>query len=67
MKFASSLADPDVWFCAAVKADGFQYYDYVLIYVDDILALSHHPQQILKTLGSLYHLKENSIEQPKRY
>jgi hypothetical protein len=31
------------------------------------LALSHDPKQIVKTLGSLYHLKENSVEWQKRY
>jgi hypothetical protein len=63
MNFTSSLADPDVWYRAAVRPeDEFQYYEYVLIYVDDILALSHDPKQIVKTLGSLYHLKENSVE-----
>ena len=68
MNFTSSLADPDVWYRAAVKPDsGFKYYEYVLIYVDDILALSHRPQDIMKTLGGLYRLKENSVERPKRY
>jgi hypothetical protein len=39
--FTSSLADPDVWYRAASKPDGFEYYEYVLAYVDDILVLSH--------------------------
>ncbi len=58
MGFTSSLADPDVWFRPAVKPDGFQYYEYVLAYVDDILALSHDPQKILMTLSNFYRLKE---------
>ena len=31
--------DPDVWLRKAVKADGFQYYEIVLCYVDDVLCI----------------------------
>ena len=43
--FTSCLADPDVWFRAAKKADGFEYYEYVLVYVD--IYLFCHINQIL--------------------
>jgi hypothetical protein len=46
--FISSLADPDVWYREATKPDGFQYYEYLLAYVDDILVLSHDPVTIMK-------------------
>ena len=36
-----SKADPDVWLCAAVKLHGFEYYEYVLCYVDDVLVIAH--------------------------
>jgi hypothetical protein len=49
MGFTSRLADPDVWFCPATKPNGFQYYEYVLAYVDDILAISHDAHKILFT------------------
>ena len=33
-------ADPDLWFKAQVRPnDGFEYYEYVLLYVDDSLAI----------------------------
>jgi hypothetical protein len=41
MNFKPTLADPDVWLRAACKEDGFEYYKYILVYVDDILAISH--------------------------
>jgi hypothetical protein len=63
--FISSLADPDVWYQASTKPDGFQYYEYVLIYVDDILILSHQPNKTMNALGALYHLKEGSVGPPK--
>ena len=34
--FQSSPADPDVWLRPAVKFNGDEYYEYVLMYVDDI-------------------------------
>jgi hypothetical protein len=29
--FTSCLADPDVWFRAAKKPDGYEYYEYILV------------------------------------
>jgi hypothetical protein len=64
--FTSSLADPDVWYRATSKPNGFEYYEYVLAYVDDILALSHNPIAIMKALEDFYRLK-GGYEKPKRY
>ena len=41
MSFKPSQVDPDVWMRPATKPDGEEYYEYVLVYVDDILAISH--------------------------
>ena len=51
----------------ATKPDGFEYYEYVLIFVDDILHVSHNPMPTLKTLGKIYELKDGNIGPPKRY
>jgi hypothetical protein len=64
--FTSSLADPDVWLRAASKSDGFQYYEYMLVYVDDLLVLSHQATSIMQTLEDFYRLKEE-YSKPKRY
>ena len=42
--FIPSKADPDVWMRPATKSNGEQYYEYLLVYVDDILNISkeHH-------------------------
>jgi hypothetical protein len=55
--YTSSLADPDVWYRKEVKPDGSQYYGYVLVYVDDILAISHDPRTTMKALSKLFRLK----------
>lgn len=47
MNFKPSRADPDAWIRPAIKLDNEKYYEYILVYVDDILAISHNPQQIM--------------------
>jgi hypothetical protein len=64
--FTSSLADPDVWYRAATKPDGFQYYEYLFVYVDDMLVISHDPVTIMKTMEEFYRLKDG-YEKPTRY
>ena len=66
--FQSSLADPDVWLRAATKGDGEQYYEYVLMYVeDDILAISSDPEAILRDVQTTFKLKNDKIETPEFY
>ena len=40
MGFKSCLADPNVWLHPATKDDGTEYYEYILVYVDDLLVIS---------------------------
>ena len=47
----------------ATKPDGYRYYEYILIYLDDILFISHQAEKFMETLGSLYKLKKD----PKTY
>jgi len=65
--FKNSKADPDVWMRKAQKSNGFFYWEYVLCYVDDILAISHDPQGILNVIAKKVTLKPGSIEEPKSY
>ncbi len=39
----------------------------LLIYVDDILAISHRPQQTMSQIQDLYLLKDDSMGPPKHY
>jgi Reverse transcriptase (RNA-dependent DNA polymerase) len=57
--FKPCLADPDVWMRPAVKPNGDKCYDYVLIYVDDLLVCSIDPDGIMSTLADVYRLKED--------
>jgi len=64
--YKSCLANPDVWFHPAMKENGYQYYDYVLVYVDDLLVLSHQGEKTMKALEDFYHLKDD-FAPPARY
>jgi Reverse transcriptase (RNA-dependent DNA polymerase) len=48
--YKSCLADNDVWMRPNAKLNGFKYYEYVLVYTDDILSISHHPLDVLTKL-----------------
>jgi hypothetical protein len=64
--FTSCLADPDVWYRAARKPCGAEYYEYILVYVDDVLALSHQPEVIMQSLETYYRLK-GGYSKPTQY
>lgn len=67
MGFTSSVADPDVWYRAAVKSDGECYYEYVLAYVDDLLAISVDPVGVMKQIEKRFKFKGDKIEVPSSY
>ena len=51
MEYKPIKADPDVWIKPATKPDGTMSYETVLVYVDDILHVSHSTEPVMKTLG----------------
>ena len=65
--FQSTMADPDVWLRAASKDDGEQYYEYVLMYVDDIIAFSCDPKVILEEVQKTFKLINDRIKPPEFY
>lgn len=50
LNFKPCQADPDVWTQPAVKPDSIEYYKYALIYVYDILVISHRASTIMDNL-----------------
>ena len=66
--FTSCKADPDVWMREAVKPDGHEYWEYVLLYVDDALCCSCNPKEVLSNeLGKFWTMKKGSIGPPNKY
>ena len=68
LDFESCPADPDVWMRLAMKADGSEYYEYILLYTDDAIVVSEIAEHILRTkLGKYFELKQSSIAPPSLY
>jgi Reverse transcriptase (RNA-dependent DNA polymerase) len=65
--FTSSRGDPDVWFRPAQKSNGEEYYEYLFVYTDDILAIGVDPKDILMKLNKYFKLKPDSIHPPDDY
>jgi hypothetical protein len=64
MGFNPTIADPDVYQQAITKLDGFKYYKFILMYVDDVLIISHSPQEHLEHIKATYELNLNSTRPP---
>jgi Reverse transcriptase (RNA-dependent DNA polymerase) len=67
LNFDMCVADNDVWFRKALKTNKDEYYEYVLVYTNDILAISEKPLDILTCLDQHYILKPGSIGRPTQY
>ena len=67
LQYRSSLADPDIWLRLNVMQNGELYYEYVAVYVDDILVIAENPKQTMDCLAKLYRLKEGSVGEPSQY
>lgn len=68
LDFKSCPADPDVWMRPATKADGTEYYEYILLYTDDCLCISENAERVLREgIGKYFALKEASIGPPEIY
>ena len=63
----STKAEPDVWYFPVVKPNGFEYYEYILCYIDDILCISHDLGIALGQIQAVFKFKGDNIEQPKIY
>jgi hypothetical protein len=67
LKFSQTKADCDVYNRKAVCADGFEYYEMILVYVDDLLVLSEAASAILKQIDGRFTLKPGLVGPPTTY
>ena len=66
--FSPCKGDPDVWMRASKREDNTDYWEYVLLYVDDCLCISTHPEKIIREeIGKYFLMKEASIGPPDIY
>jgi hypothetical protein len=66
LKFEPTMADPDVYRKPMLKKDGTKYYAYLVLYVDDCLAIEEDPGSTMRQIESLFRLKEG-VGKPKMY
>ncbi len=67
LNYQPTKGDPDVWIRPATKVDGFEYFEMVLVYVDDILCISDDPSATMKGIQATFKLKDDRIEKPEMY
>ena len=65
--YRPTKADPDVWIRPAVKPDGFEYYELVLCYVDDVISISASPMDAIEGIKAVFKLKKDKAELPDMY
>ena len=61
------MTDPYVWLRISVKPDGAEYYEILLCYVDDVLAISDIPMRTMDDIRSVFKLKDDKAEVPDVY
>ena len=59
--------DPDVWMRKSIKSYGTEYYEYMLLYVDDCLAISETPKEAVLQIDKFFKMQPNSIAPPDIY
>lgn len=68
MRLSACTADPDIWMHLGMKSDGTTYWQYVLLYTDNILSIMEEPEKFIRyELGSHFTIKLNSIRPPTQY
>ncbi len=50
MGFKLTHADADVYMRRNLRNGGTPYYEYLLVYVDDVLVISHAPEELMKQI-----------------
>ena len=65
--FNSSIVDPDVWFSPATKVDDEHYYEFILVYVDNLLAISQDEVSVIREVTEKFKMKKDKKEPPEIY
>ena len=63
--YTPSKADPSMWLRLAVKPDGFEYYEMIICYVDDVLSILYDAMKTMKGIQHKFRLKDDKIPEPE--
>ena len=67
LNYEPCLADPDLWMRPAVHTNGSEYYEYVLLHVDDALVVSEFPKEAIMQINKCFPMKPGSLGEPTNY
>lgn len=59
--FTSTLADNDVYRRQQINKLGKKYYEYLVVFVDDIICISHDPYEYMNHLKNIYRLRDIKV------
>ena len=59
--FKHTIADNDVYRKPSIDKSGNPYYEYMVVYVDDCICVSHDPKRYMDSLAKIYRLREVKI------
>ena len=65
MGFKDTKADGDVYRRKSIKGGNIPYYEYIVVYVDDVICISETPEKWINVLAKQYRLREIGV--PKRF
>ena len=61
------MLDPKVWIRAVMRPDGYEYYEMLLVYVDDITIVSNLGDEVAIKIDNFHKIKEGSQGTPTWY
>ena len=67
LNYLPCRVDNDVWMRKSRKSNGTEYYEYMLLYVDDCLAISEKPKEAVLQLDKFFNIQPSSIAPPNIY
>ena len=68
MNYHSTTGDPDVWIRPCTDGHGNEFYEYMLVYVDDIMSVSFDPDKAINQFKDYgFTLKGGSASVPESY
>ena len=61
------MIEQNIWIMTEMRTDGYEYYEMLLVYFDDIMIMSHLGDQVSKKIVNFYYIKGGNQYQPTRY
>jgi hypothetical protein len=61
------LANPEVWLGVAIQQEGEEYYEYILVYTDNLLVIVTNSQAILNDINIYFNLKPELVRHSNLY